>query len=351
MLMLSPIADLLDLQAGVVARRQVLAITGESDATIRRRLRRRDWVAIHPGVYLDHTGEPTWQQRAWAAVLYASPAALAGASAIRAGDGPGKRDVPTDGPIHVAIDHGRTVEEQPGIKIHRRVDFAATVQENLSPPRVRIEHAVIDAAAEARDDLAAIAVISDAVRSRRTTPQRLLDVAAARKRLRNRHLILALLTDSADGASSVLEMEYIRRVERPHGLPKASRQVREVTGGVVRPGSAYLVYRDGELEGLGQYVELDGRIGHTSTTERDADFERDLDAALADRGTLRLGWGQTYVRSCTTAAKLAVLFHRLGWRGTFRRCPRCPEDLRLPQALLPQQQVDSSSPGDEKSTA
>lgn len=350
MLMLSPLADLLDLEDGVAARRQVLAITGESDATIRRRLRRRDWVAIHPGVYLNHTGQPTWRQRAWAAVLYAAPAALAGVSAIRAGDGPGKRDAPRDSPIHVAIDHGRTVEEQPGIRIHRRVDFAATVQENLSPPRVRIEHAVIDAAAEARDDLTAIAVISDAVRSRRTTPQRLLDVAVARKRLRHRHLILGLLTDAADGTSSVLEMEYVR-VERPHGLPKANRQVRELTGGVVRPGSAYIVYRDGELEGLGQYIELDGRIGHTSTTERDADFERDLDAAVIDRGTLRLGWGQTYVRSCTTAAKLAVLFHRLGWRGTFRRCPRCPEDLRLPKPPFGQQRVDSSSPGDEKSTA
>ena len=351
MLMLSPLADLLDLQEGVVARRQVLAITGESDATIRRRLRRREWVAIHPGTYLNHTGEPTWRQRAWAAVLYAAPAALAAESAIRAGDGPGRRDSPADGPIHVAIDHGRTVDPQPGIRIQRRVDFGAIVQDNLSPPRVRIEHAVIDTAAAARDDLKVIAVISDAVRSRRTTAQRLLDVALARKRLRNRHVILAVLTDAADGASSVLEMEYVRRVERPHGLPKAHRQVREVTGGVVRPGSAYIVYRDGELQGLDQYIELDGRIGHTSAPERDADFERDLDAALADRSTIRLGWGQAYVRPCTTAAKLAALFHKHGWQGRFLMCPRCPEDLQVPEPLLAQQRVDSSSPGDEKSTA
>ncbi|MDO7867667.1 hypothetical protein [Nocardioides jiangxiensis] len=64
MVMLSPLEDLLDLHDGVVARAQVLLLPGESDATIRRRLRRREWVTLHPGVYLDHTGVRTWRQRA-----------------------------------------------------------------------------------------------------------------------------------------------------------------------------------------------------------------------------------------------------------------------------------------------
>jgi hypothetical protein len=352
MRLLSPLEDLLDLQDGVVARRQALDLPGESDATIRRRLRRREWVTLHPGVYLNHTGVPSWRQRAWAAVLYAAPAVLAGESAPRAADGPGRRSHDDSASIQVAIAHDRDVRGQPGIRIERREAFADMAQMNTSPPRLRIEHAAIDAAANAPNELAAIGVLSDVVRSRRTTAARLLEAALARKRLRYRHLILAVLTDAADGASSVLEVEYVRRVERPHGLPKASRQVRELTGGTVRPGSAYIVYRDGELPGLSRYLELDGRIGHTSTPDRDADFERDLDAALTDRDTLRLGWGQVFVRSCTTAAKLAVLFHRDGWSGPFLRCPRCPEDLKLPAALEPaRQDEDFSSPGDEKSSA
>ncbi|GGO84029.1 hypothetical protein GCM10011584_00620 [Nocardioides phosphati] len=75
MLLLSPLADLLDLQDGVIARRQVLEIAGESDATLRRRLRRGEWVTMHPGVYINHNGPRTWRQRSWGAVLYAWPAA------------------------------------------------------------------------------------------------------------------------------------------------------------------------------------------------------------------------------------------------------------------------------------
>lgn len=330
--MLSPLDDLLDLQDGVVARRQVLALKGESDATIRRRLRRRDWLPVHPGVYINHTGTLTWRQRAWAAVLYGWPAALSGVSAIRAGDGPGKREAQEDGPIHITVAHGRTVVKQPGIVIHRSVDFTATVQQNLSPPRVRIEDAVIDAAARSATELATIGVLSDAVRARRTTPARLLDVATRRSRLRRRELILGVLTDATTGTSSVLEVEYLRKVERPHGLPTARRQVRDRLSGVV--------YRDAEHEEFDQIIELDGRLGHSTTSERDADFERDLDAATTNRNTLRIGWGQAHVRPCQTAAKLAVLFQRRGWAGHLQRCPDCPEDA-----------VDSSSPGDEKSTA
>jgi hypothetical protein len=54
--------DLLRDQAGVIARRQALE-AGLTDNDIRRRLRRREWVSVHPGVYVDHTGPLTWLQR------------------------------------------------------------------------------------------------------------------------------------------------------------------------------------------------------------------------------------------------------------------------------------------------
>jgi hypothetical protein len=72
-------------------------------------------------------------------------------------------------------------------------------------------------------------------------------------------------------------------------------------------------------------VELDGRLGHSSSRERDRDLERDLDAAVDREETVRLGYGQTFDRHCETARKLARIMHRLGWTGTPLRCPDCPD--------------------------
>ena len=58
-------------QNGVVSRAQVLAC-GEREHDIRRRLRRREWSVVLPGVYVDHTGPLTWEQRASAGVLHAA---------------------------------------------------------------------------------------------------------------------------------------------------------------------------------------------------------------------------------------------------------------------------------------
>ncbi|WP_182920361.1 hypothetical protein [Nocardioides cavernaquae] len=347
---LTPLEDLLDLQDGVVARRQVIDLHGESDATIRRRLRRREWVIIQPGVYLNHTGTPTWRQRAWAATLYAAPSALAGTSALRAADGPGRRDYSDDGPIRVIVAADRDVRSQPGVEVERRESYASIVHQQLSPPRVRIEHAAIDAAAAAPTDMASIGVLSDAIRSRRTTAQGMLKAAESRKRLRRRHLIIGVLADTAAGAASVLEIEYLRRVERAHGLPSAQRQIRDVTA---RTGqSRAVVNRDAELPELGLIIELDGRIGHSTSAERDAGLERDLDAALTDRSTLRLGWGQAYVRPCSTAAKLAVLLRKLGWQGQMQSCPSCPAVADQLAVQVPTNQgEDFSSVCDEKSSA
>ena len=80
-------------QAGVVARAQLRTLDLEPH-DIRRLIRRRELSVIHPGVYLDHTGDPTWLQRAWAAVLFCWPAALAAESAMRAARRPRRAATP-----------------------------------------------------------------------------------------------------------------------------------------------------------------------------------------------------------------------------------------------------------------
>ena len=47
------------------------------------------------------------------------------------------------------------------------------------------------------------------------------------------------------------------------------------------------MYRDVEYDDF--VVELDGRLFHDDTAARDRDLERDLDAAVEGKDTIRLG--------------------------------------------------------------
>lgn len=82
-------------QDGVISRAQLGAL-GAAPHDVRRLLRRRELVLVHPGVYVDHTGPLTWQQRAQAAVLAHWPAALTRESALPS--------PPPAAPIQVAVD-------------------------------------------------------------------------------------------------------------------------------------------------------------------------------------------------------------------------------------------------------
>ncbi len=316
-------------QSGVIARRQALMV-GLADHDIRRLLRRREWALVHDGVYVDHTGPLTWLQRAWAAVLFAWPAALCHDSAIRAADGPGRRDRDDTSPLHVAVERDRAFTAPAGVVPHRLADLDLKTHWNLGPPRLRIEQAVLDVAAESADDFTAIAVLAAAIQSRRTTAERVLEALHTRTRIPRRTFLIRVLRDIADGSCSVLEHGYLSRVERPHGLPRAGRQVRASSRGPI--------YRDVEYRRLRLVVELDGRLFHNTAEARDRDLDRDLDAALDGRDTVRLGWGQVFGRPCRTAARLAQLLHQHGWGGQLVPCPGCAPDGG-----------DLTSPGDVRS--
>ena len=260
---------------------------------------------MHPGVYVDHTGPLTWQQRAWAAVLAVAPGALSHASAL------GEHG----GPIHVAVDRSRTVVPPTGVIRHYLSDLERRVLWNASPPRVRLEQAVLSRAAEATDDFAAIEILSHAVQSRRTTAARLRTTLDERGRMARRAFLESVLGDIAAGSCSVLEHGYLTRVERPHGLPVASRQLSAASRGPV--------YRNVDYRAYGLVVELDGRLFHDSTASRDRDLDRDLDAAVDGRLTVRLGWGQVFGRPCETAARVGRLLEQRGWDGPGLPCPEC----------------------------
>jgi hypothetical protein len=203
------------------------------------------------------------------------------------------------------------------VRLHLLADLDSKVLWHLCPPRVRFEEAAIDVASEARDDFAAVAVLADAVQSRRTTA-RMEQALAGRSRIARRQFLGEVLADVGQGTCSVLEHGYLTRIERPHGLPIARRQVRESPRGAV--------YRDVAYCDLGRFVELDGRLFHDSAADRDRDLERDLEVALEGRVTVRLGWGQVLGRPCRTAARLGRWLHAGGWDGVPRRCTECRDE-------------------------
>ena len=308
------IAQLLEIQCGVISRRQVLELDGD-DNDIERLLRRRVWARVFDGVYVNHTGTLSWEQRAWAAVLLHWPAALAGGSALRAhGLSRGRGGSST---IEIAVALDRHPVDPAGVRSIRLTKFEDAAQLNLSPPRVRVEHAALTVAAKAGTDDEAVAVLADACQLRRTTPDRLASALRGRPRLRRRRLLLEILDDVSSGAYSALERRYFVRVERPHGLPTGSRQRK------VRVGRT-TAYRDVDYLGLHTLVELDGRLGHELANDRWDDLERDIDSAVAGDLTVRAGWRQV-LNPCRLAAAVAKLLMARAWTGAPRPCgPGCP---------------------------
>ena len=303
---------LLEEQAGAIARRQLFEI-GLGDADIARLLRRRELARVHPGIYVNHTGDLTWRQRAWAAALYYWPSALHGESALQAHHGTGL-DVVDDRMIHIAIDEGRRQRRREGIRLHRVSRLTERVQSGRSPARVTLEHAVIDVASAAHDEAGAVAVLADACQSRRTTPARLARALHERRRTPRRRFLLDLLVDVAAGAYSALEHRYLTRVERPHGLPTGARQRR------VRIGRTP-AYRDVEYRRYGVVVELDGRLGHEQQADRWSDMDRDIDAVVSGGVTLRAGWRQV-LSPCRLAVAVGRLLVARGWSGRPTACGR-----------------------------
>jgi len=182
----------------------------------------------------------------------------------------------------------------------------------LTPPRQRVEHALLDVASRKRRLEGSIAVVSDGVQGGYTTALRLLDALSERTRLRHRAILRSVLSDVDAGVRSVLEHRYMTRVERAHGLPTAKRQ-RPVN---VQGASTY---RDVEYLEFGVTVELNGRVGHQESEDCWDDLDRYISAAVAGEVTLPAGWRQV-LDGCRLARAVATVLRARGWAGDLTPC-------------------------------
>jgi very-short-patch-repair endonuclease len=310
-------------QSGVITARQ-LTRQGVTEDAVRARLDSGAWQRIHTGVYATFSGEPGRQALLWAAVLRGGPGAMLSYQTAAEVDGLVRRPVPL---IHLTVPSGRRPGHVRGLVIHRSARAQEARHPVLVPPRTRVEETALDLAAAALCFDDALGWVSAACAGRLTTPARIQAAMAQRAKMPYRAGLDAALTDVAAGANTVLEYRYLRDVERPHGLPRARRQVRVRRGG--RSEYRDLVYGD-----YGVVVETDGRMAHLVTAAwRDA--HRDNSAAADGFVTLRYSWSDVNGRPCYVARQVAAALAQRGWPGPLRRCgPACMVPAPAPARVL-----------------
>jgi hypothetical protein len=299
-------------QSGILTTAQALH-GGLTKDLLRSFEERGRWHRLHPGVYATFSGPLPRKSLLWAAVLRAGPgAALSYYSAAEVDhliDRPVER-------IHLTIPQARRVDPISGVLLHRSERAWDARHPALTPPRTRIEETVLDLAAMSVTLDDACGWVSGALNRRLTTPARLRAALEQRHRMRWRPAVAELLSADAVGVHSVLEYRYLREVERPHGLPRGTRQA------LVRRGSR-TEYRDVLYDSYGLAVELDGRFAHPADT-RWRDIHRDNAAAADGLITLRYGWLDIHQHGCEVAAEVAAVLAHRGYREARPCAPDCP---------------------------
>ena len=308
----APLRELAEFQHGALAVRQLVAF-GLSRRLAEDRVRVHRWQRVHRGVYVVFTGPLPRTTQVWAAVLRAGPGAAASHVTAAELDGLCARK---DERIHVTAPVSRRVRgELHGMVVHYAHRLAESRHPSKNPPRTRVDDTVldlVDISDRARD---AEGWVTNAGEKRLTTPDRLASSLMQRKKIRWRPMVEAMLVDVAQGAQSPLELTYLRDVERAHGLPVGSRQVR-IAGSRV-------IWVDVDYDDYATRVELDGRLGHQGEG-RFRDRRRDNRAAVDGVWTLRYGFAETFGSPCEVAAEVALVLRDRGWTGFPRLCgPAC----------------------------
>jgi hypothetical protein len=297
-------------QEGIVSRAQALA-AGFTRVNVRHYLATGRWQRIFPGVYATFSGPLPRRGLLWAVVLRAGPEAVLSHETAAELLGMADRPAPL---LHVTIPAGRTVTAIPGVRIHRcrRTDLGR--HPSRLPPQTRVEETAIDLTQSARSVDEAMSWLATAVGARLTTPQHLAATMRLRPRLRWRALLDTAIADIGQGCHSLLELRYLRTVERAHRLPVGQRQAPSPVRGTT-------AYDDVRYPAYRTRVELDGRAAHPDQ-RRWRDMRRDNAATTAGDRVLRYGMADVDMAPCQVATQVGAVLRVGGWTGNPTRCAR-----------------------------
>jgi hypothetical protein len=305
--------ELVARQHGVLTRQQAFAC-GVTRAAIAAHLRAGRWQRLLGRVYAVFTGQPSRRSWLWAVALRAGRDAVL--SHETAAELVGLRDEPAP-VVHVTVPADRRVSRIPGAAVHLSARVGAARHPSRLPPQTRVEDTVLDLVDRAGSLDEALGWVTRAAGRRLTTAGRLRAAMARRTRLRWRAELSMALREVAAGCHSILELRYLRDVERAHGLPPAERQA-------VRRRRSGRWYDDVHYRGYWTRVELDGRVAHP-VDARGRDRLRDNAAAVAGDTVLRYGWPDVTADPCACAVQVAAVLRQHGWTGQLRPCwPGCP---------------------------
>jgi hypothetical protein len=311
--------ELLEGQGMVIARNQC-DLAGIRPEDMDNALRTGRWKITNRGVYQAFTGELTRLAELHSALLRAGEGAVL--SHWTEAERHGLLKNPSQS-IHITVPTPRNPVKHgtiSGIVIHRSDSILRTRHPAMTPACTRIEDTVLDLIEVAPTFDVGYMWLARAIGGRQTTGDRIRKALDQRRRFRWRREVELALGDAADGAHSWLERRYIRQVERPHGIPPASRQVRVRRGG-------RNTYLDNLYAEYGVCVELDGAVAHPAA-EQWRDKRRD-NVNLADEiETFRFGYLDLHDRThqCATAALVSrkLRAHGLPAAITHPCGPTCP---------------------------
>jgi hypothetical protein len=208
-------------QAGVFSRAQARDC-GLTDEMIAANVVAGRWRRVVRGVYSLTTGPLTRLAVLWVALLRLGAGAVLShetAAELWGLAGPST-------PVHVTVPIDRPRRSLPGALVHRSSRIAEARHPARQPPRTTVEETVVDLTQTAPDLDTAAAWMASAVGARLTTPLRIAEALGRRTRVRWRRYLACILRDIAIGCHSLLELLYLRNVERAHALPPSRRQVR-----------------------------------------------------------------------------------------------------------------------------
>lgn len=245
--------------------------------SVAHRIASERWQLLSPTVIATTTGELSDEQRIWHAVLHAGDGAMAGGltAATLAGLKNWHRDETT---VLVPYRRGRP-SPLPGARFVR---VRRSLRAVGSPPRCRIEPAVLLFAAADRSERTAQGLLAAAVQQQLTSPESLLEWLDRLAPLRRTAKLRRAVEDIEGGAQSLAEMD-VRRMCRAFGLASPTRQVQR------RDADGRIRYTDCEWrlpDGRTLVLEVDGGF-HMEAEHWEDDLARQRALTATDRIIVR----------------------------------------------------------------
>jgi hypothetical protein len=262
-------------QKGVLTRAQALQLMSRHQ--LYGLVRSGRWQNPARGVFVNHNGPLTAEQRDWVALLAGPPGSVLGGLTALAHDGFDAFRHDDDLPVVVAP-MGACPCEYADMDMHWSTYLdTRDVHPLRLPPRTRPARSVVDAASWERDDRRARAIVLAAAQQGVVATRQLREALTRRGACRHRALIVESYLDAAGGIQSLPERDFDRiRVELR--LPAPDRQV-----AVRRRDGKY--YLDVRWTVFGLACEIHG-IPHMRVESWDDDLLRQNEISIRGDSTL-----------------------------------------------------------------